>query len=1157
MRVCLVSREFAPFWGAGIGTYAANMAAAWHGAGHETHVLCPPHEGLVTRGPELMHGVRFHTVDPELAEDDAAGCRYDFERYGLRVLRTLEALHKQTPFDLIEFPDYWAEGHAVIRARREDGALAGAALVVRLHTPTTEARRLNDDATDEPEIGALSRAEDEAIRGADLILSPTHALLDLVVQRLRLGLFGPARAVVPYPFSGQGFVGAAKEGSETRTQAEPPTVLFFGRLERRKGVETLVRAANTLLGRGRRVRFQFVGDDTTFAGGSMLARLRSLVRPGHEGAFAFNPGVPREELAPLIRAATASGGVCCFPSLWENFPNVCLEAMALGACVVGSDAGGMAEIIEPGESGLLFPAGDADGLAQTLDGVLADETLRARCRAHASARIARLCDPGTIVRDTIAALPARAVSASRRARLRICLVSREFAPFFGGGIGSYASQMSAALAARGHEVHILTAPHENVLREGPKLRPGVTFHAVDFDSGDAALDAYPTYPMRHSMAVLDALKRLSAEKPFDYIEFPDYNGEGYFTIRAKRTLGLFPRSTLAVRLHSPGWLCRGEDRIAALDAEYARIEHIERAAVAEADVVVAPAESVLNRIGLEPPPFASLEHRPEHVVLPVPINPYELLRELGASAPAAPAGGDGATGPTVLFFGKLQFLKGPQDFVDAAVLLLGSTNARFHLIGNDSDTGPFGRSMLDYLKCRIPPHHLHRFVFEPARPRKALADAIRAASASGGVCVFPSHWESFPMVCLEAMALGAPVIVSDVGGLSAIVEHERNGLHFPVADAAALASAIGRMLTDRALRERLSRRGPARVRALCDPVRVLSDLEGMIAATRSKALAPALGPAATSKPAAPSPAVSIFIPFYNLGRYLPETLASVDAQTFRDFELILINDGSTDAASLELLEQLSRSRPDIRIIHQPNRGLSATRNRAIQEARAPLMLPLDADDLIAPTLLEKAAALLRAHPELTYVSPMVSYFVEAPGDRRSGWIPLGPDRDLLAAFNCGGAASGSLIRRDHAQEAGGYDTWLTSYEDWDFWCRLAKAGRRGTVIPEFLLHYRVRPDSMYRTIATSRNHALHAYILRQHPDLAVDSSRAQRLLLSLSSGSVSADTAQDAARLIINENFRYRAVDKLNTALKRAGIQPALKGLTVRVLRPHKKKPLS
>src|SRR5688572_21346668 len=132
MRICLVTREFAPFWGAGIGTYAANMARAWREAGHEVHVVCPPHEGVLSRGPELYPGVRFHTVQPALSAEDEAGCRYEFERYGMRVLRRLEGLHGQNPFDLIEFPDYWAEGHAAIRARREDGALPGAKLVVRL-----------------------------------------------------------------------------------------------------------------------------------------------------------------------------------------------------------------------------------------------------------------------------------------------------------------------------------------------------------------------------------------------------------------------------------------------------------------------------------------------------------------------------------------------------------------------------------------------------------------------------------------------------------------------------------------------------------------------------------------------------------------------------------------------------------------------------------------------------------------------------------------------------------------------------------------------------------------------------------------------------------------------------------------------------------------
>jgi glycosyltransferase involved in cell wall biosynthesis len=304
--------------------------------------------------------------------------------------------------------------------------------------------------------------------------------------------------------------------------------------------------------------------------------------------------------------------------------------------------------------------------------------------------------------------------------------------------------MSAALVARGHEVHVLTGPHDQVMREGPRLRPGVTFHTVDFDSGDAALDAYPTFPLRYSMAVLDGLKRLTAARPFDYVEFPDYHGEGYFALRAKRTLGMFAGTTLAVRLHSTSWICRDADRIDSLDLEYARIEHIERAAVAEADVVLAPAESVLEKIALSPTPFASLAHVPEHVVLPTPIEHGELFRELGGhgsageraesngtlpASPTAPV----ADGPTVLFFGKLQYLKGPHDFVGAALHLLDCTNARFHLIGNDSDTGPFGG------RCWI--------ICYPASPRRSGIASRSSGRGRGGGLRTPSAERSHPAAC--------------------------------------------------------------------------------------------------------------------------------------------------------------------------------------------------------------------------------------------------------------------------------------------------------------------------------------------------------------------------------------------------------------------------
>jgi glycosyltransferase involved in cell wall biosynthesis len=702
--------------------------------------------------------------------------------------------------------------------------------------------------------------------------------------------------------------------------------------------------------------------------------------------------------------------------------------------------------------------------------------------------------------------------------MRVLLVSRELSPFYGGGIGTYAAEMSRVFEAAGHEVHLLTAPHDGLHERSAQSLPGVRIHTVDLDAGLAALEAYPTYPMRYAMAVYERVSSLTDQALFDYIEFPDYHAEGYFCIRAKRTLGRLSDAVLAVRLHSTSFICREADGEYRLDAEMATIEHMERDAIAAADLLIAPARGVLDRA---PRPSHAAQQR---TVIPIPFDTDALIRTFGGSKTdhASP------TEPTVLFFGKLQNLKGPDLFVDAAQLLLRrGRRARFQLIGNDSPTAPFGRSMLQHLERRIPKDLRASFEFLPARPRPELGEAIRSAT----VCCFPSRWESFPMVCLEAMALGAPVIGTDVGGLGAIIEHERSGLLAAPENAEALAAAIDRLLGDQSLRTTIAAAAPARVRALCDPRRILGELSRATADTRSAARP------FTPPPHHPiTPSVSIIIPHYNLGKYLPDTVASARAQTFRDLEIIVVDDGSTDPASIAALDQLPA---DVRVIRKPNGGLGSARNAGLQAARGRWVVPLDADDIIDPTLIEKVVAAAHADSGLAYISPLVAYFTDDPAEATGGWIPLGLDPDLLAVMNVGGAASGTLIDREQALAVGGWDEAMPAYEDWDFWCRLHDAGARGTVIPEFLLRYRVRANSMYRT-ELSRHVALHSYILKRHPRLI--NERSARILASRTV----TDPRAEVDRLIA-ENVRYRIADRLNDALKKAGVQRAIKGVARRV----------
>lgn len=411
MRICLVSREMAPFWGAGIGTYVSSMARAWAASGHEAHVLGVNEAAAATKGPRLFPGVRFHDVDSLAETDDRILWRSEVAKRSQQVRRALVRLHAAHRFDYIEFPEYFAEGALAIRGARALGELAGATLGVRLHSPDRLCRELNAD----PILGfnrlLTDRLEMESIATADVVMSPTASLLEWCRDELRAqGLaFRGHACVVPYPFDAAEFAepGAMwADPASGRAGQRVPEILYFGRLERRKGVDLLIDAFDALLGRGIDCTLRLVGADTKTGPGAASMREHLVLRlsAAARDRVTFEDRRPRAELVSIILAARASGGFCCFPSRWENFPNVLLEAMAIGAPVVCSDAGGMAEIVQHGHSGFLVKSCDADALADAFLLTLADRSLRERMAQNAPAQVRALCDPAMIVARSIDAI---------------------------------------------------------------------------------------------------------------------------------------------------------------------------------------------------------------------------------------------------------------------------------------------------------------------------------------------------------------------------------------------------------------------------------------------------------------------------------------------------------------------------------------------------------------------------------------------------------------------------------------------------------------------------------------------------------------------------------------------------------------------------------
>jgi GT2 family glycosyltransferase len=205
------------------------------------------------------------------------------------------------------------------------------------------------------------------------------------------------------------------------------------------------------------------------------------------------------------------------------------------------------------------------------------------------------------------------------------------------------------------------------------------------------------------------------------------------------------------------------------------------------------------------------------------------------------------------------------------------------------------------------------------------------------------------------------------------------------------------------------------------------------------------------------PRVSVLMPCFNHGNFLEEAIGSVVAQTFSDWEIIVVDDGSTDPSTLACLEVLKA--PNTQVLRTENRGLPAARNLAASHASGSLFCALDADDRLAPAWFEKGVAALDADPKLAFVS----HWLQAFGDETWTWTPASCDLPALLARNTVNGAA--LVRRDAFTAVGGYDESMSEgCEDWDLWLRLVERGLRGAIIPEILFHYRRSSSSMSRTM---------------------------------------------------------------------------------------------
>lgn len=216
-----------------------------------------------------------------------------------------------------------------------------------------------------------------------------------------------------------------------------------------------------------------------------------------------------------------------------------------------------------------------------------------------------------------------------------------------------------------------------------------------------------------------------------------------------------------------------------------------------------------------------------------------------------------------------------------------------------------------------------------------------------------------------------------------------------------------------------------------------------------------------AKVASTAPLVSVIIPAYKVAQYIPATLDSVLTQTFTDYEIIVVNDGSPDTGELE--KALEPYRDRIVYLRQENQGQSGARNTGIRVARGKYVAPLDADDIWAPEHLAAQLALLEADPSIDVVYADARIFGDVPEAGRTvmDFCPSAGEVTLegLVTCRCTVHICVSVCRRETLLRAGLFDPALRRGEDIDLWLRIASRGGRIVYQRRVLGHYRRHPGS--------------------------------------------------------------------------------------------------
>ena len=646
------------------------------------------------------------------------------------------------------------------------------------------------------------------------------------------------------------------------------------------------------------------------------------------------------------------------------------------------------------------------------------------------------------------------------------LLTTEYPPFFGGGISTYCDLTAQMLSRGGASVTVFIADDavgDYIISDAEE---GITL--IRFNSNRNKLFDTLGYTARLSYAFADMVRTVIQlkGKP-DFIEAQDYLGIAYYLTQFKHTGYEFMAGIpIVLTLHSPAFIYLEYNKVPTYRFPDFWTCEMEKHSIMAADILISPSQYLVKEIQKH----IDLSGKKVEI-LPNPFRTDPAYRKTFSF-----------TRGKIVYYGKLSPQKGTFELLAYFKELWDNGFAHpLHIVGGtDIVFHPEMLTMGQLVKKKYGAYlekgllQLHGKI-QPSQIEEYLFDAQ--------VILVPSIVDNMPYVVMEAMSLEKVVLASVQGGQREMITDGVNGFLFDHEDPSSFGDQLKKILSlPNEKIQQIGKNASHTVKETYSPGIIYPKKTGILQSIPS-VLQPGYFPflhqeksIAGTEEEKPGELLSVVIPYYNMGPYLADCLESIFQSSYKDIEIIIINDGSTDAASIDQLNKAATGTQYVKVIHQPNKGLVAARNHGATMANGKYLAFLDADDMVAPAYYEKAIHALKRNKNAFFAGSWVRYFENS----NMVWPAFTPQPPYALVHNT--VNSSGLVYKKKAFLAGGMNDKKLLYglEDFESVVNMLHNGLNGIILPEVLFYYRVRTGSMFRSMSREKLLYSNKYIAEKH-----------------------------------------------------------------------------